>query len=152
LKDYDFSKVMAQHIADGNWREIERFFNQSELTRHLGVNVDLLDPALPKCEVKTVHNYHLGGIGQDYINGAVIAAMYDLAIGLTALPYAAEGNFATTNVNMRLLKPVENGRFYMVSRIHQRIGNRVFAEATLYNFNDEPRGHANGEISVGLTR
>jgi acyl-coenzyme A thioesterase PaaI-like protein len=152
LKDYDFSKTMAQHITDGNWREIERFFNQSELTRHLGINVDLQDPDRPRCDVKTVQSFHLGGIGQDYINGAVISAMYDLAIGLTALPYASEGNFATTNVNIRLLKPVENGRFYMVSRINQRIGNRVFAEATLYNFEDEARGHANGEISVGLKR
>lgn len=143
---------MAQYVEAGNWHEIERFFNQSELTQHLGINVDLQDPTQPKCEVHNVHRFHLGGVGQDYINGAVISAMYDLAIGLTALPYASEGNFATTNLNIRLLKPVENGRFYMVSKINRRIGNRVFAEATLFNFADEARGHAHGEISVGLKR
>ena len=148
----NFSTVISQHVESGNWREVEHYFNQSGLAQHMGIHVDLQDPAQPRCEVNDIKPFHLGGVGQDYINGAVISAMYDLAIGLTALAYASEGDFATTDINIRLLHPVAGNRFYMIAKVNRRIGNRVFSDATLFNFNDEACGHAHGEIRIGLTK
>lgn len=145
-----FSRNISQHVSDGNWREIESCFNKTDFAVHLGINVVLDKPAQPKCEINSIMPFHLGGVGQDYINGAVISGLFDLVIGLTALGYSSLGNFATSSVNIRMLKPVDKNRLYAVAKIRTKIGNIVFSEATLFNFKDEPCGYASGEIRVGI--
>tara|TARA_R110001599_G_scaffold9374_1_gene46315 strand:- start:1035 stop:1490 length:456 start_codon:yes stop_codon:yes gene_type:complete len=147
---HKFSKSISNHVHDGNWGEIENIFNNTEFAKHLGINVNLDEPSKPKCEINDIKAFHLGGVGQDYVNGAVISGVFDLVIGLTALQYSSRGNFATSNVNIRFLKPVEKNRFYTIAKINSIIGNRVFSEATLFNCKGEPCGYANGEIRVGI--
>lgn len=145
-----FSKSISQHVNDGNWDEIENFFNNSDLARHLGINVVLDDPARPKCEVSDIKALHLGGVGEDYINGVIISGVFDLVIGLTALEFSSRGNFATSSVNIRFIKPVENNRFYAIAKISSILGNRVFSDATLFNYKGECCAYANGEIRIGI--
>lgn len=144
------SQGIAQHLDSGNWNKIEDFFNHSEFAKHLGINVVLDDPKQPRCEVNEIKQFHLGGVGQGYINGVIISCLFDLIIGLTAIEYAPLGNFATTNVNIRFIKPVANNAFYAVAKTSRKVGNRVFSEATLFNFKGEPCGYATGEIRVGI--
>jgi acyl-coenzyme A thioesterase PaaI-like protein len=144
------SQGIAQHLDSGNWKKIEDFFNHSEFAKHLGINVVLDDPTQPKCEVNEIKRFHLGGLGQSYINGVIISGLFDLVIGLTAIEYAPLGNFATTNVNIRFIKPVENNAFYAVAKTSRKVGNRVFSEATLFNVKNEPCAYATGEIRVGI--
>ncbi|MDO3722145.1 PaaI family thioesterase [Marinobacter sp. chi1] len=144
------SQTLSQSIEAGDWQEIERYFNDSDFAKALGIIVNLDDPANPRCEVNEIKDLHIGGVGQSYINGAVISAIFDLVIGLSALGYASEGNFATSNVNIRFVKPVERNRFYATSKVLRKIGNIIFSEATLFNFHGEPCGQAHGEIRVGI--
>jgi len=110
----------------------------------------LTDPANPKCEINEIKALHVGGVGQDFIDGAVITAVFDFVIGLTALEYSSLGNFATSSENVRFVKPVERNRFYATAQARQKIGNSIFSEAKLFNFKAEPCGYAHGEIRVGI--
>jgi len=150
MSNQKFGKTISALVDDENWNDIELFFNKSEFAQHLGINVVLNDPSKPRCEINDIKAFHLGGVGQDYVNGAVISGVFDLVIGLTALPYAKLGNFATSDVSIRFLKPVEKNSFYAIARINSTIGNRVFSEATLFNSKGEPCGYAKGEIRVGI--
>lgn len=150
MNNDDFRNIMSQHLDGDDWTQIERYFNGSEFSKHMGITVLLSNPENPKCEITDIKPFHLGGIGQDYINGAIISAMFDLVIGLTGLKYNTSGNFATSNLNIQLLAPVESCSFYATSKCNSTIGNRVFSEATLYNFKNEPCAYATGEIRIGL--
>lgn len=150
MKNIDLSSIISQHIQNNDWIEIERYFNNSALIKHLGISVNLEDPEQPKCEITDIQAFHLGGVGQGFINGAIISAIFDLVIGLTSLKYFSLGNFATSNVNIQFVKPVDNNRIYATSKRNTKIGNRVFSESTLFNFRDEPCAYATGEIRVGI--
>lgn len=150
MNEHRLIEEIAHHVNSKNWKEIENYFSQSDFAKHLGISVSLDDPDKPRCEINDIKRFHLGGVGQNYINGAVLSAVFDFVIGLNGLGYTSLGNFATANVHIRFLKPVENDGFYAVSEINKKIGNRVFAEATLFNAKGEPCAHANGEIIVGI--
>lgn len=150
MKNENLSQRIAPHIERDDWAGMERYFNESEFSKHLGIAVSLADPAQPKCEISEIQAFHLGGIGQNFVNGAIISAVFDLGIGLTGLRYASLVKFATTNVNIHLLKPVQNNRFYLISKCNKKIGRRLFSEATLFNFRDEPCAYATGEIRINI--
>ncbi len=150
MKKETTSELISKHLADNNWGEIEAHFNNSEFTKHMGITISLFDPLTPKCMIKKISAFHLGGIGQDFINGAIISAVLDLALGLTGLQHANKGNFATTNLNIDIAKAVQNGQFYALSKCNHTIGKDLFSEATIYDCNDLPCVYATGKIRVGI--
>ncbi len=151
MVEKNFGLQILEAVNNEDWAAVEVSLNNSEFAQLLGMSISLDNPSLPRCEIREVSSYHLGGVGQGYINGAVISAMFDYLLGLTALPYVNEGYFATSNINVRFVKPVINDRFYAVATEKKRIGMSVFSEATLYNGLDEACVHATGEIRVGIS-
>jgi acyl-coenzyme A thioesterase PaaI-like protein len=146
----NFKDWIASQVEEGDWSAIERHFNEAPFCQYMGLNVTLDDPARPKCAINKELPFQLGGVGQDFVNGAIIAAMFDFVIGLTALKYASKGNFATSNVNIKLLRPVEKGGVYAIAECSREIGKRLFVESTLFNGKDEPCCYATGEIRVAI--
>ena len=146
----NFKEWIASQVDEGNWRAIERHFNEAPFCRHMGLAVSLEEPGRPKCTIREDMPFHLGGVGQNFVNGAIIAAMFDFVIGLTALRYASLGNFATSNINLKLAAPVEKGGVYAIAECRREIGQRLFVESTLFNGRNEPCCYATGEIRVAI--
>lgn len=151
VDQHKFRHQIASKVEAGDWKAIESHFNQSPFATHMGFSVSLEKPATPRCLIIEAKPFHAGGVGQSFINGAIIAAMFDFVIGLTALPYASQGNFATTNVNVKFIKPAEPTGVYVTATCTQQIGPKLFAEATLFNGKDEPCCYGNGEVRIAIT-
>lgn len=146
------SELVSQYLATGDWKQIEAYFNKSEFICHLGITISLDNPLAPKCTIEKISAFHLGGIGQDFINGAIIAAVLDLSLGLTGLQYSEKGHFATTNLNIDIAKPIKNGRFHAISTCNREIGNAIFSEATIYDCDNAPCVYATGKIRTAIKR
>jgi acyl-coenzyme A thioesterase PaaI-like protein len=106
---------------------------------------------LPQCAISEIKPFHLGGIGQEFVNGAIMSAMLDFALGLTGLKYATLGSFATCTLNIDIARPIEKGRFYAIAKGNRKIGKKVYSEATIFNAQDEPCVYATGILKVGIT-
>ena len=141
---------MRELVERGDWTALQERFNAQEFVKRLGVVVDLSDPDAPRCDMPNIESYHLGGIGQDFVNGAVTASVIDIALGLTGIRYAHMGYFATRNLHIDLTLPVEKAGFYVTARSTSRIGKNLFAEATVFNPAGEPRVHATGVVRIGI--
>jgi acyl-coenzyme A thioesterase PaaI-like protein len=137
-------------VNQKNWAAIESYFNQSQQLKHFGMSIDLSDITQPKCAINVVEPYHLGGIGQDYVNGAIISAMIDLSIGLTGLNVIKEGHLATTQITINFKKPIANKPFYALSSVVEVIDNQVFGQSTVYNFEGEICATAIGIVRINL--
>lgn len=146
------SDSMAHLVSESNWSEVATRFNDMEFVRRLGLVIDLSDPDQPRGDVTKIESYHLGGIGQDFVNGAVTSGVIDIVLGLTGLRFAEMGYFATRNLQIDLALPVEKDGFYVVSRTTSRIGKNLFAQATVFNPNGEPRVHATGVVRIGIRK
>ncbi|MDP5071698.1 MAG: PaaI family thioesterase [Congregibacter sp.] len=144
------STSMGQLVSQGDWSAVASRFNEMEFVQRLGMVVDLSDPDRPRGDVNQIESYHLGGIGQDFVNGAVTSGVIDIVLGLTGLRFAEMGYFATRNLQIDLTLPVEKDGFYVTSRATSRIGKNLFAEATVFNPNGEPRVHATGVVRIGI--
>lgn len=144
------AEVFATLIANERWAEVAAQFSDMAFAKHLGISVSLDDPEHPVCTVSEIKDFHLGGIGRDFVNGAVLSGMVDLALGITALPHARMMAFATSNVSLDLAKPVRSGPFYAVSKCNQIIGRKLFSEVVIYDHDDKPCVFGTGTITTGI--
>jgi hypothetical protein len=72
---------LRQVALDGNFKEIEGFFNSSAQLQQMHIRIDLSMPTQPMVFIDEVAEMHRGGVGTEAVNGAVIAMLVDLAIG-----------------------------------------------------------------------
>ena len=143
---------MANHMANQDWKKVAEHLSRTEFAAHFGIRVILDNPEQPKCEVSNIQPFHLGGIGQEFVNGGIISAVLDFALGLTGLKYSNLGNFATRSLNIDIARPIEKNGFYVVAKCNRKIANNVFSEATAFDSSDEPCVYATGMLRVGITK
>ncbi len=143
---------MADHLANEDWKKVADYLSSTEFATHLGISVNLDNPDHPKCEVSNIQPFHLGGIGQEFVNGGIISAVLDFTLGLTGLKYSRMGKFATRSLNIDIARPVENSRFYVIAKCNRKIANNVFLEATVFDSSDEPCVYATGMLRVGIKK
>jgi len=142
--------IIQPLIAENDWKAVEGYFNNSPQLSYFGISVKLDDPDAPRCEILKIMPYHLGGLGLEFINGGVISAVVDLAIGLTAIRYLNKGYLATSKLNIDLIRPIDGQCFYAISKMNRKIDAKVFSEATIFNYKDEPCVYASGATRIGI--
>lgn len=125
-------------------------FNKSETLRYFGVKISfpaggeicrcVLDPILPP---------HRSGLGTEAVNGGVLAAIFDLALGAAAALVDPVRRSATIQLSMSFMRPV-TGNSFRVDAVVDRAGKRaLFTSATLYDEKDTPCARAQGVVQLG---
>ncbi len=107
-------------------------FNQSQTLAHFGMKVRF--PDLETCEVvlDPVLPGQRGGLGSDAVNGGVLAAMFDLAIGCTPALVDPTRRSATVQLSINFMSAVRGARVVARSRV-TRGGSTVFASASIFD-------------------
>jgi len=142
--------TFRQVAADGNWKAIEDLFNESVQLKQMHIRVDLSLPKLPIVFIDEVTDIHKGGIGTDAVNGAVIALLSDLAIGLLGIYHYADGMTATSSLTIHYVKPLIAPKVIVRAEETQVIGKRIFGVATIMNEKEEVCSYANGSLAKGI--
>lgn len=142
--------TFRQVAADGNWKAIEDLFNESVQLKQMHIRVDLSTSKLPMVFIDEVMDIHKGGIGTDAVNGAVIALLSDLAIGLLGIYHYADGLTATSSLTIHYVKPLLTQKVIVKAEETQVIGKRIFGVATIMNEKDEVCSYANGSLAKGI--
>ncbi len=141
---------LRQVAIDGNFKEIENFFNSSPQLKQMHIRVDLANPATPKVIIDEVTEIHQGGIGTEAVNGAVIALLVDLAIGLLGIQHYAEGMTATSNLNINYVKPLIATKVIVKAEQTEVIDKRIFGIARVMNEKEEVCAYATGSLAKGI--
>lgn len=141
---------LRQVAIDGNYKAIEDFFNASAQLKQMDIRIDLSNPAIPLVFIDKVVEIHKGGVGTEAVNGAVIALLIDLAIGLLGVTYYSEGMTATSNLNINYVKPLLTKKVMVRAEQTQVIGNRIFGIARVMNENGEVCTYATGTVAKGI--
>ena len=142
---------IRQTAIDQNWTEMENFFNSSIQLRHSGIRIDLTDITKPLVIIDTVEEYHKGGIGTEAVNGAVIAMLADLAIGLLGLAHYAEGMTGTSNLNINYVKPLLAKKVIVRAEQTVVVNKRIFGIVRIMNENEEVCAYATGALAKGIS-
>jgi acyl-coenzyme A thioesterase PaaI-like protein len=142
---------IRQTAIDKNWKEMELFFNSSIQLKHSGIRVDLTDIHRPLVIIDTVEEYHKGGIGTEAVNGAVIAMLADLAIGLLGLTHYSEGMTGTSNLSITYAKPLLAKKVIVSAEQTEVINKRIFGIVRVMNEKEEIFAYATGALAKGIS-
>ena len=109
----------------------EAEWNQHPGMRHMGATLDLSTVGQVRAVVDPIQAEHRGGLGTEAVNGAVIAGIFDLVIGLCGYLQTAGRRAGVAQLSIQFLRPVLGTRFEV--RGHpMRVGKTlVFSAAEL---------------------
>jgi uncharacterized protein (TIGR00369 family) len=110
-----------------------RLFNQSATMRIFGCSVSFPRAREVLVTMDPVRPEHRGGLGSDAVNGGVIAAMFDLAIGCTPALIDPGRRTATVELSMQFMRGVRGDRFTVRSKIDRAGTSLIFSSATLFD-------------------
>ena len=131
--------------------EIEAFeveWNKHPGMRHMGARLDLSTPGLVRTVVDPILPEHRGGLGTDAVNGAVIAGVFDLVIGLTGYLQTAGRRAGVAQLNIQFLRPVLGDRFEVIGRPVRAGKTLVFAAAELLDERGVACARCDGIVAV----
>lgn len=123
-------------------------WNQHPGMRHMGATLDLSDPTRLRAVVDPIEPYHRGGLGTDAVNGAVIAGVFDLVIGLAGYLQTGGRRAGVAQLSIQFLRPVLGSRFEVIGH-PVRVGvTLVFATAELVDERGVVCARCDGIVAV----
>ncbi len=132
-------------------REFEALWNAHAGMRHMGARVDLSTPGLVRCVVDPVRPEHRGGLGTEAVNGAVIAGIFDLVIGLSGYVHTRGRRAGVAQLSVQFLRPVLGARFETHGRAARVGTNLVFSTAELLDERGVVCARCDGIVAVAGT-
>ncbi|MBS0396614.1 MAG: PaaI family thioesterase, partial [Proteobacteria bacterium] len=79
-----------------------------------------------------VADHHLGGLGTRAVNGAVIAGLFDVALGLAGTLQFAGQRAGTIELSIKLMRPAFEAPLEVLAVALKRTPHLAFTEAELY--------------------
>jgi uncharacterized protein (TIGR00369 family) len=124
--------------------------NRSIPLTHVGVRVSFPATDLVVAEIPQVRPEHRGGLGTSAVNGAVLAAVFDLAVGCTAALVDPRRRTATMQLSMSFERPLFGDSLRAEARIDSRGQRTIFASARILD--DRGQVCARCQAVVALAR
>lgn len=95
----------------------------------MGATADFTDPDAVRVRIARLEAYHRGGMGTEAVNGAVIAALCDAAVGFAGTLRTFGRRAGTAQLSIQYLRPVHGGSVEAIGRVVRAGPNLVFATA-----------------------
>ncbi|MGO9830516.1 MAG: PaaI family thioesterase [Myxococcaceae bacterium] len=105
--------------------------NRSPPLAHAGVRVSFPSLDLVVAELSELRAEHRGGLGTQAVNGGVLAAVFDLVTGCTALLVDPRRPSATVQLSMSFERPVLGDSLRAEGRIDTQGSRTLFASARI---------------------
>ena len=127
-------------------------WNDSEPMRRLGARLDFTRVDRVRAVIDPVMPYHRGGMGTDAVNGAVLAGLFDLAIGTVGWLSRPDARSATVSLSMLFFRPTRGERIWVEGRLLRGGLNLTFAAAEMFDERGEATARCEGTVAVSHGR
>ena len=98
--------------------------------------------------VDPIRAEHRGGLGTEAVNGAVIAGIFDLVIGLCGYLQTAGRRAGVAQLSIQFLRPVLGARFEVLGQPVRAGKTLVFSAAELVDENGAVCARCDGIVAV----
>lgn len=123
-------------------------FNASKAMQLFGVRVEFPDLEHVRVVIDEIREEQRGGLGTNAVNGGVLAAMFDLAIGVTPALIDPTRRNATMQLSMSFLRPVLGRSLRIEARIDRAGSDTVFSSAKLFDERGEVCATCSGLVKL----
>ena len=118
-------------LSDQMRAELAARWNAHPGVERLGVRLHIVSRTELRAVVDPIAPHHRGGMGTPAVNGPMIAAVFDLVIGLTGYLQAMDRRVGVAQLNVRFMRPVLGSRFEVVGRPERTGRSLIFVGCEL---------------------
>lgn len=127
-------------------------FSASRTLKAFGVRISFPDAHTVEAVLDPVREDQRGGLGSDAVNGGVLAAIFDLAIGCAPATIDPTRRTATMQLSMNFMRPLRGSRLVARGRV-DRAGNAVlFCSAEVLDGQGEVCATCTGLVRMSEAR
>lgn len=149
----DGLRIRAEPIGLGEsarraWAEK---FNQLPAVRRFDTAVDLSDGAIVRVFVETIREHHLGGLRLRAVNGAMLAGLFDCALGVAGTLQFLDKRTGTCELSLKFMRAVFEAPIEAFAACVKRTETLAFTESALYS-NGRLCATATGLVVVAADR
>jgi uncharacterized protein (TIGR00369 family) len=123
-------------------------WNASEPLQRLGARLAFERVDRVRALIDPVQSFHRGGIGTAAVNGAVLAGLFDLAIGTVGWLTRPDSRSATVSLGMTFLRPTRGDRVVVEARLIRAGTNLTFAAAEIFDESGELTARCDGTVAM----
>ena len=124
-------------------------WNEGAVVRHHGFRISYPRGERAVVTLDEVKEHHRGGLGTDAVNGGILAAMFDFAIGCTSVLAPPLRRSATIQISMAFERAVRGNTVRCEARIERTTGTLLFVTAEAIDAQDVVCSRATGIVSLG---
>lgn len=142
---------MSDPQARPTQEQLDRFaelFTQSQTMRFFGLRLSFPQGEKVVITLPEVRPEHRGGLGTAAVNGGVIAAMFDYAIGCTPALVDPSRRAATMQLSMSFERPIRGDTVRVEATIDNAGTSTLFASARLYDVQGQVCARCQGVVKV----
>lgn len=129
-------------------RTLAETWNGSPPMRQLGARLEFNRVDRVRAVLDPVQPFHRGGMGTEAVNGAVLAGLFDLAIGTVGWLTRPETRSATVSLSMMFFRPTLGDRISVEGRLLRSGMNLIFAAAEIFDGKGEVTARCDGTCAV----
>lgn len=108
-------------------------FNLQAAMQAFGARLDISDETLVTVSLNKIEPHHLGGIGSDYVNGAVIAGLFDASLGVAgALQYLGRPA-GTVELSLKFIRAIHGPTVTAYAVALKRADSVCFVEGRIFS-------------------
>jgi acyl-coenzyme A thioesterase PaaI-like protein len=108
-------------------------FNALPAMGTMDATLDLSDAALVRVHLSEVRPHHQGGMGSAAVNGAVIAGLFDAALGVAGVLQFAGRRAGTVELSVKFLRPTRGRSVDAYAITLKRAEGLAFLEGELWS-------------------
>lgn len=108
-------------------------FNRLPAVRHSGIDVILADDKLVHVLLSDVADHHLGGLRLRAVNGAVLAGLFDCALGVAGTLQFTGRRCGTCELSLKFMRGVFDTPIDVYAACVKRSETLAFVESELYS-------------------
>jgi uncharacterized protein (TIGR00369 family) len=116
--------------------------------RHMGARTDFSDPNVVRVTISPLQPHHRGGLGTQAVNGAVIAGLCDVAVGIVGHFQSRDRRVGTAQISVQFLRPVLGESVTAVARLVKAGTNLVFSSAEIVDDKGTVCARCDGIVAV----
>lgn len=126
-------------------------FNRLPAAQHYGFRVDLTDPQFVAIHLGEIQPWHRGGLGTAAVNGAVIAGMFDIGLGLAGTQQYPQRPTGTIDLSIKLMKPTLGPQVVLYAWAVEKRTHVVFVEAEVHDSSNGVSVVGQGLVAASAT-
>lgn len=135
--------------------QLERYaegFNQSLTLRYLGARLSFPEGQKVVVTLPEVRPEHRGGLGTSAVNGGIISALFDIAIGCTPALLDPSLRSATVQLSLSFERPLMGDTVRAEATIDSQGQSILFASARMYDAQGNICARAQGVVKRSSMR